>query len=316
MGRKQTRNKQDAMFAAKAAMLAENTASTAPATEGFLQSTFNSVSNFFSNAYDTVTNTIEDAENSVANSIASVIPESVKQAYSDVIQSDFYKTASAGLEIMKSPVTVMTAAQKVLQPEKPQTTLQPIAEAETLEAPLKDALENAPHVTAVNNNGQISLEELNNVSFQQDATGQEKNIDIDNTENNVVQGDFKPSADKPENYATHTIQKGNTLTSIVKEHYGIENDGMAHRAALIIAKTNDISNPNKIGIGQSVNLPDMKAMQNATGSDTLRLQNFGQHLDQVASLTQNAMNGLSTQDNSFEGIQAPTSRVAALGMAS
>jgi len=52
---------------------------------------------------------------------------------------------------------------------------------------------------------------------------------------------------------TYTIQKGDTLTKIAKEHYGLSG-GEAYKKALEIAKDNNIANPNLIYAGATLNL--------------------------------------------------------------
>ena len=52
---------------------------------------------------------------------------------------------------------------------------------------------------------------------------------------------------------TYTIQKGDTLTKIAKEHYGLKGNE-AYQKALEIAKENNIANPNLIYAGANLNL--------------------------------------------------------------
>lgn len=52
---------------------------------------------------------------------------------------------------------------------------------------------------------------------------------------------------------TYTIQKGDTLTKIAAEHYGLKGNE-AYQKALEIAKDNNIANPNLIYAGASLNL--------------------------------------------------------------
>lgn len=52
---------------------------------------------------------------------------------------------------------------------------------------------------------------------------------------------------------TYTIQKGDTLTKIAREHYGL-NGKEAYQKALEIAKNNNIANPDLIYAGTSLNL--------------------------------------------------------------
>ena len=87
----------------------------------------------------------------------------------------------------------------------------------------------------------------------------------------------------------YEVQSGDTLTQIIEKHYGL-NSNEAYRASLIVGAANSLEDANQITPGQSISLPSMGILQQAAGTDDLRLRNLSSHPDEIGSKVSDLMN--------------------------